>query len=154
MSKVIQYLNTLYSNPFIFGQVLHTFYSALSEKDNSVLLSYLMFPLTLYPNSQMYLTQKRNKNSCLRILAKEHSRIYGIQERIQEYRSITNTTLQYAIDIGTLKINECMSVEILSEWPSGSISPPNANKAAERLGEFMGAYDVPTIYRMIGVRKL
>ena len=154
MSKAIQYLGTLYNNPFIFGHVLHTFYKALSEKNNGVLLSYLILPLTLYPASHKYLIQRRHPNSCLRILAKEHNRIFGLQERIQEYREITNTTLQHVINIGTLKINEYMSVEILTEWPDSLISPPNAGKAAERLGEFMANFDVPTTYRMLGVKEL
>ena len=154
MSKAIQYLGTLYNNPFIFGHALHAFYKGLSEKNNGVLLSYLVLPLTLYPASQRYLIQRQNPNSCLRILAREHNRIFGLQERIQEYREITNTTLQYAINIGTLKMNEYMSVEILSEWPDSFISPPNAGKAAERLGGFMANFDVPTIYRMLGVKEL
>jgi hypothetical protein len=154
MSKAIQYLGTLYNNPFIFGHTLHSFYKALSKKDNGVLLSYLVMPLTLYPLSQKYLIQRRKPNSCLRILAKEHNRIFGLQERIQEYREITNTTLQYAINIGTLKINEYMSVEVLSEWPDCLTSPPNAGKASERLGEFMANFDVPTTYRMLGVKEL
>lgn len=150
MSKAIKYLGTLYNNPFIFGHVLYTFYKALSEKDNSVLLSYLVLPLTLYPASQNYLTQRRNPKSCLRILTKERSRIFGLQERIQEYHNMTNTTLQYATDIGALRINEHMSVEIISDWPTGFISPPNANRAAEKLGVFMSNFDVPTTYRMLG----
>jgi hypothetical protein len=154
MSKAIQHLGTLYNNPFIFGSVLHTFYNALPEKEKNILLSYLVLPLTLYPTSQKYLLQKQDPRSSLRILASDHARIYGLQERIQAYRNVTNMTLQYATDIGTIKMNDCMSVEILSKWPIGFISPPNANKASERLARLMGTLDVPTIYRMLGVKSL
>ena len=126
----------------------------MSEKDHDILMSYLVLPLTLYPASQKYLIQKRDPRSRLQILAKKHERIFGLQERIQEYRQITNATLQHAANIGIMKINENLSVEILSDWPDGFIAPPNATKAAKRLGEFMSPIDVPSAYRMLGVKKL
>ena len=126
----------------------------MAEIDNNLLLSYLVFPLSLYPESQKYLIQRKNPKSCLRILAKEHERLFGLQDRIQEYRNITNITLQHSIDLGILSVNSKQSVEILADWPEGFVSPPNASKAAQRLGEFMSKYDVPTLYRMLGVTKL
>ena len=89
MSKAVQHLGILYNNPFIFGPILHSFYKSLSDKDYDILMSYLVLPLTLYPASQKYLTQRRDPRSRLRILAKEHERIFGLQERIHEYRQIT-----------------------------------------------------------------
>ncbi|MCK4629119.1 MAG: hypothetical protein KAT56_08950 [Sedimentisphaerales bacterium] len=154
MSKAVQYLGILYNNPFVLGHVLYSFYNALSDKDRSVLLSYLVFPLSLYPSSQKYLIQRRNSQSCLRILAKEHDRLFGLEDRIQEYKHITDVTLQYGIDIGVISINPELKVEILKKWPDEFISPPNASEAAQRLGEFMSKYDVPTSYRMLGVKAL
>lgn len=154
MSNAVRYLGTLYSNPFIFGPVFHSFYKSLSKKDNSVLLSYLVLPLVLYPASQKYLTKRKNPHSCLRILAKTHEHVFGLQERIREYCQITNTTIQHAINLGVLDISRNLSIEILSDWPNGAISPPNSITAAERLGQFMSFIDVPTAYRMLGVKRL
>ena len=154
MSKSIKHLGILYNNPFVLGHVLYSFYKELGDKDRSILLSYLVFPLSLYPASQKYLTQKSNPKSCLRILAKEHTRLFGLEDRIREYRNITNVTLQHGIDLGVVDIKSQHTVEILSNWPKGFVSPPNASKAAQRLGEFMSKHDVPTSYRMLGVKSL
>jgi len=154
MSKSIKHLGILYNNPFVLGHVLYSFYEALSDKNYSVLLSYLVFPLSLYPSSQEYLIQRKHPKSCLRILAKEHGRLFGLEDRIQEYKYITNVTLQYGIDIGVIRINPGLKVEMLKKWPDGFVSPPNASKAAQRLGEFISKHDVPTSYRMLGVKAL
>ncbi len=154
MSKSIKHLGTLYYNPFVLGHVLYSFYKTLSGHDHSVLLSYLVFPVSLYPSSQQYLIQRKHPKSCLRILAKEHDRLFGLEHRVQEYRAVTNVTLQYGIDIGAMSVNSTLTVDICAEWPEGLVSPPNASKAAQRLGEFMSTHDVPTSYRMLGVKAL
>lgn len=155
MIKLIRHLKTLYNNPFIFGQLLHAFYNVRQNCcDKDFLLSYLILPMTLYPASQQYLTQRKHPESSLRILSKQSERLYGLKKRIEEYRELTNLTMQYAIDIGVLKINENLSVDVLSEWPAESIFLCNAVKAAIRLGEFTGKFDIPTTYRILGVKKL
>lgn len=154
MSKPIRHLGVLYNNPFILGHILYSFYKSMSCIDRNVLLAYLVFPLSLYPASQKYLIQKKDPRSCLRILAKEHERLFGLQDRIGQYMNITNITLQYCINIGVMSINSKQSVEILADWPEGYVFPPNASKAAERLCDFVSKYDVPTSYRMLGVKNI
>ena len=159
MSKSIKHLSTLYNNPFVLGHVLYSFYKTLGEccrdsMDKSILLSYLVFPLSLYPSSQQYLIQRRHRNSCLRILAKEHDRLFGLQERIHKYKTLTNITMQYACDLRVLSITQSQSVKVLTDWPAGFAAPPNASKAAGRLGEFVCEHDIPTSYRMLGVKAI
>lgn len=154
MNDIIQKYSILFNNPFVFGDVFFSFYKSLEEKENSILLAYLVLPLTLYPESQKYLTQKSNPSSCMRILVSEHARMYGLQERISEYRELTNITVQHLINLGVFSINEKMSVIIHSEWSSSYKFLNNANKAAQRLGKFMSPHDIPTSYRMLGVKKI
>ena len=159
MSKQIKHLQTLFNNPFVLGHVLYSFYKSLNVEhpqgiDKSVLLSYLVFPLSLYPASQEYLTQRRHPSSCLRIMAKEHNRLFGLHERIQEFRTMTNISMQHACDLEVLSVNPEQAVMVLSDWPDAFIALPHACKAAQRLGEFMSKQDIPSSYRMLGVRAL
>lgn len=154
MSNAIKCLNALYNNPFIFGPVFHSFYKELKNKDRSLLLSYIVLPLSLYPASQSYLIKRKSTKSCFRILLKEHSRIWGLQERIEEYKLITNITMQHALDISVFNISSNLSINVVSDWPTGFVAPPNASNAAQRLGEYISSYDVPTIYHYLGIKKI
>lgn len=153
MSKSIKHLGVLYNNPFVLGHVLYSFFAGLPHIDRGVLLSYIVFPLCLYPTSQAYL-KNSNKSSRLLLLASKHERLFGLQDRIQDYKSLTNLTLQYGVDLGVIKISKDMGIELLRDWPGPVVAPPNASKAAEKLGRLVEAYDVPTTYRMLGVKTL
>lgn len=155
MNEAIKNIGTLYNNPFVFGKIIHTFYSSYEKREKDILLSSLILPLSLYPASQEYLTQRKNPNSSLRILAKKNERIFGLQERVVDYRNITNITLQYAIDIGTLNVDVDMSIKIIKDWPTSfNFSPKKAITAAERLGEYMSKYDVTMNYQLLGVKEI
>ena len=83
MSKSIKPLGVLSPNPFILGHVLYSFYKDLPPMDKGVLLSYLVFPLSLYPSSQQFLKNSTSRSS-MRTLASVHDRLFGLEERIQE----------------------------------------------------------------------
>ena len=84
----------------------------------------------------------------------KRERLYGLDQRIAEYLRLTNATVQYATDMDILQITEDLSVNIITDWPTEPICPPEALKAASRLGKLFSPFDIPTIYRMIGVKRL
>ncbi|WOF16292.1 hypothetical protein F1737_05975 [Methanoplanus sp. FWC-SCC4] len=155
MNELLKNIYYLYNNPFVFGKVIHTFFKSLDKKENGQLLSYLVLPLVLYPSSQQYLTQRKDSRSSLRILAKDNKRIYGLQDRISEFKQVTDITLQYGIDIGTLKIGDDLSIKVLRDWPESlNFSSKEVLTATKRLGEFMSKNDIVTNYQILGVRDL
>jgi len=155
MSNAIQSFGVLHNNPFIFGPIFLSFFESLGEKSKSILLSYLVLPLVLYPESHSFLVEA-NSRSSMRTMVKieKRSRIYGIEERIVEYRELTNTSLQYAVDIGVLNVDEKLSVCVISNWPTTPICSPEQLKAARNLGRLFKPLDIPTIYRNLGVKRL
>ena len=154
MSNAIQSFWALHNNPFVFAPLFSPFYKSLEEKPKSVLLSYLVLPFVLYPESRTYLAEKVRSTSSLRTLMGERGRIYGHAERIAEYRGLTNTSLQHAMDMGVLQVGEKLSVDVVSEWTNDPICSSDQLKAASNLGHLFASFDVPTVYRMIGVKKL
>ncbi len=153
MSTPVQALWVLHNNPFALGYLLPVFYGALEEKSKSLLLSYLVFPLALYPESQKFL-RNANVRSSVRTLLKDKSRIFGLEERIAGYRRLTNLSIQHKIDNGLIRIGDDMAV--LTDL--GAVSCPEhlagAKKAAGRLGVLFRPFDVPSIYRFLGLRRL
>lgn len=84
----------------------------------------------------------------------KRARIYGLDERITEYWGLTNKSFQHAVDIGVLEIDETLSVNVVSDWPPDPVFVPGPITAASRLGLLLNPFDVPTVYRMLGVKKL
>nr|QNO44327.1 hypothetical protein JKAPHALJ_00014 [Methanosarcinales archaeon ANME-2c ERB4]QNO46490.1 hypothetical protein PAACNKLE_00026 [Methanosarcinales archaeon ANME-2c ERB4] len=84
----------------------------------------------------------------------EKERIYGLDERIAEYRGLTNTSLQHAVDMGVLQVGDNLSVNVVSDWTNDPMCSSDQLKAASKLGLLLEPFDVPTVYRMIGVKKL
>lgn len=156
MSNAIQSLGALHNNPFIFAPLFSPFYKSLGEKPKSVLLSYLVLPFVLYPESRTFLVRATKRSSLRTLMGKrgERERIYGLDERIAEYRWLTNTSFQHTVDMGVLQIRETLSVDVVSDWSTDPMCSPEQLKAAHRLGLLFAPFDVPTIYRTIGVKKL
>lgn len=153
MSNAIQSLVVLHNNPFIFAPLFSPFYKSLGEKPKSVLLSYLVLPFVLYPKSRTFLVKAKSTSS-LRTLMGKREHIYGLDKRIAEYRDLTNTSFQYAVDMGVLQLGEKLSVDVFSDWTTNPMCSPDQIKAASNLGILFAPFDIPTIYRTIGVKKL
>ncbi len=67
---------------------------------------------------------------------------------------MSNKSLQYAVDVGALLIDSDLGIASGEPWPDTIIIEPGAIKAAKRLGVLFSPYDVPTIYRMLGIQKI
>lgn len=151
MSKPVEYIDSLYNNPFLFTPVFSDFYASLDWKPNNLLLGYLVLPLVLYPSSQLFLT-RANKNSSIRTMLNDKARIYGLSQRVEEFKSVTNESIQYALDCGDLNLGEEVTLE-----PGETSMPPmlrQLSKPAIKLAMLFNPYDVPTVYRMLGVKKI
>ena len=91
----------------------------------------------------------------MRTMLKERARIHGLSERVTRYRDMTNMTIQYLLDAQALSIHERLSVSAASDKQAlDATSPENVVKAANRLGTIFQPFDIPTLYRMLGVMYL
>lgn len=153
MSNAVNSFSVLHNNPFLFGPMFPAFASELGEKKNAILLAYLVLPFCLHSKSRTFL-ERANVKSSIRTLLSDRERFYGLEERIQDLTDMSNKSLQYAIDIGALIIDSELSISVGEPWPDTIIVEPGAIKAAKRLGVLFSPYDVPTIYRMLGIQKI
>jgi hypothetical protein len=153
MSTAIESYAALHYSPFIMEPLLEAFYKHAVTQPKNILLAYLVLPLTLYNPSRQFLKNARHASS-LRTFCDARSRLYGLPERVGEYRSLTHTSLQVGFDAGRLRIADDLSVVCTAKQVDVSASPMHAIKAAEKLATLFQPYDIPAIYRFLGVKRL
>lgn len=153
MSDPIHHLKVLHNNPFIFSSILLAFFNSLGNKERGLLLGYLVLPLALSMPSRVFL-KRANSRSTIRSMMSDRSRIFGLEKRIKQYRWLTQTTFQYLLDSGFIAVHDQLNVSVCKEQLLGGPAPEGTIKAARRLGMLFQPYDVPTIYRMLGVMCL
>ena len=153
MSNAIQNFEIIYNNPFILTPLFHSFYKEISGKPKNVLLSYLLLPLVLPEKSKKFLIRANSRSSIL-TLVKDRQRIFGIAERIYEYRELTNACLQNAFDIRSMTLSEDQSISVKNDYSFVELSPHGTLKAASKLGRLFSPFEIAAIFRMLGVKQL
>jgi hypothetical protein len=153
MRTAVDSFHTLHYSPYVLSPIFEGFFSTAARQQNSFLLSYVVLPLTLYPPSRAFL-KNANKNSSIVTFWREPRRFYGIAERVEQFRELTNLCIQCCIDCGAIAIDDDLSVMSLGRTLDASAAPANAVRAAEKLGELLKPLDVPAIYRLLGMKRI
>src|SRR5262249_55502048 len=122
-------------------------------KEHSLLLSYLVLPIALDGENRKALGRSKS-TSCLRTFASKQGRLRALPERLEECREVTNATLRYLLSLKAVKAHgDMVVVEPRTELPDKT-PPPGLVWAASVLGRFLGEYQVPAVYRMLGIMAL
>lgn len=153
MSDAIKHLRVIHNNPFILAPLFPAFFGELPGTPKSILLSYLVLPLALYPASKNFLIKARATSS-VRTLCQDRERLYALAARINEYKELTNTCIQYALDVKSISLGKNLAIELNTYKLDEDICPVDSIKAAKGLGKLCAPLEVPAVYRMLGVKKL
>lgn len=114
MSKLIENISTLQSNVFILTPILISFYKNLQPKDKNILLAYFVFPLVLNADFLETITTVSRASRLSRITNNKEI-MAGFEERFEYFKGITNHCLQYALECGYIRINDDLSVSVLTD---------------------------------------
>ena len=102
MSKYVDSVYKFNNNIFVLAPIFVAFYQNLKPNPKNLLLSYLVLPLVLYKTSQEKIKNTNNRSSIFSFLDSKDKRkranVYGLPERVQEYKEITNQCILYAIE--------------------------------------------------------
>lgn len=153
MRTALESYATLHYSPFVLAPLFEAFYKTLTPQARNILLGYLVLPLSLYPNCRAFLKNARSTSS-LTTFCREPQRLYGLPERIREYQEVTHTCLQLAVDAGAVRIEDDLSVIFLRSKLDVSVCPVDAIRAAGKLGMLLQPFDIPAVYRLLGVKRL
>ena len=148
MSSIIDALYELKYNPFEYGPYLASFYTALEESENNLLLAQLVIPLCSHPIYSHKLLNS-NKRSSIWTVFDDRAKLYDLQERIEGFQTLTEQCIQYCLVNDWLFVNEQrLSLTKCDEAVSGFIT----KKSAERLGRLFSGHSVVEIYAFLGVK--
>jgi hypothetical protein len=169
LSKIVENLNILYNNPFILTPIIVKFYENYEGKQSrDMLLSYLILPLVLYEDSKCVLLNK-NKRRDLRTFInyrmkedekknkkeiKKNNKLFGLPDRVDEYKDMTNLCLQYAFDSGSLQLQSDLSIKFLEYKYKADNSLIEYLKVAENLALLLKKEKITHIYMRLGIKKI
>lgn len=156
-----RYIDTVYkirNNPFIFTPLIVAFYEKLEQKPKNILLAYLVLPLVLNERSKKTLLTVSTASSIHSFTdSKDKSKrenIFGLPERIKNYKDITNKCIQHAIDNQWIQVNGDLSIEFLKKIDNKVENLNQSFKASSNLHKIFKDLDILAIYRLLGVKEL
>ena len=153
MSKFVDSVFIIHNNPFILSSIIIEFFKNTIPKSNNILLAYLVLPLVLNEDSRKNL-QKVMVTSSIHTFSKKRDNFYGLPERVNVYKEMTNKIIQYAIDNNLIKINEDLSVHVICNSVITVKNLEDYIKASFNLHKIFKDLDVVTIYRLLGIKSL
>ncbi len=153
MSNALDYISTLYFTPYKTGPLLAYFYKQLDPSSKNILLSYLVLPLILTPDSRIKLKHS-NIRSNLVTFSSEKQVLFGLQDKVIEFKERTNKCLLLLIENKTIILNEDLSVNFNDHQLESSATPKDYIRASKNLGILLNKYNVVDCYRMLGLQKL
>lgn len=148
MTSLVDAIYHVKYNPFKFSEYIASFYSELTNVDQDLLLSQLIIPLCSHREFSRKLSNANSRSSIWSTF-KDRSMLYDLQERLDNFNSLTELSLQYCLVNDWLKLEvETLSVSS-SEVPE---APYNRQKPAANLGKLFSNFNVIEIYTFLGVK--
>lgn len=148
MASIVDALYHIKYNPFKFGSYIASFYSAVEDVENNILLAPLVIPLCSHPELSGKLFRS-NKNSSIWTIFSERETLYDLQERINSFQELTDQSIQYCL------VNDWLTVDssTLTLYSSAEEDNlPELQKSAVKLGRLLSRHSIVEIYAFLGVR--
>ena len=105
MSSIVDALYEIKYNPFEYGVYLASFYSAVFESENNLLLAPLVIPLCSHPLFSQKLFNS-NVRSTIWSVFDDRTKLYDLQERIDGFQALTEHCIQYCLVNDWLTVDE------------------------------------------------
>lgn len=148
MSSIVDALYELKYNPFEYGGYLASFYTAVGELENNLLLASLVIPLCSHPIFGQKLFNS-NIRSTVWSVFDDRTKLYDLQERIDGFQTLTEQCIQYCLVNDWLVVNQ-QSLSLRECDESESVF--TNQKSAEKLGRLFSGHSVVEIYAFLGVK--
>lgn len=151
MSNIISDVVKIKFNSFTLAPAMLSYYENCQVRQDNVLLLYLLFPVVLNSNwiEGSPIVQKRSR---LESWVKDNKiHVEGLPERITTFQRLSETTLQYCIDMEYVAVDEKNNVVVKNN--------PFKNKgkfseSAVRLTKLIGNYSPAKVYATLGIKEL
>ena len=151
MSNIISDIVKIKYNSFKLAPIVLSYYENCLVKENNILLLYLLFPIVLNRN-WIKGSPKVQKRSRLETWVRENKiHLEGLPERICTFQRLSETTLQYCIDMEYAKIDEKNNVIVKSNPFKGK---EGCVASAICLTKLIGNSTPAKVYATLGIKNL
>ena len=128
-----------------------SYYENCQVKNNNILLLYLLFPIVL--NRDWIMGAPRvQKRSRLETWVRDNKiHVEGLPERITTFQRLSETTLQYCVDMDYVKIDDNNNVVVKNNPYNGK---ERFVASAIRLTKLFGNATPAKVYATLGIKEL
>lgn len=151
MIGIIDSLYVLKYNPFNFSGHIVSFYSNLGHVENNLILAPLIIPLcshSMFKTKLQGAVFGENRRSTMWSIFDDKSKLYDLQERLDEFKIITAQSIQHCL------INEWLELDTdnLTLYSQDNNSKTlETHKSAINLARLFSNHSVTEIYDLLGV---
>lgn len=152
MSSIVDALYELKYNPFEFAAHLASFYTAIDESENNLLLAVLVIPLCSHSIFRKKISGAvfgDKKQSSIWSIFDDRTKLYDLQERVDAFQTLTEQCIQYCLINDWLSVNkQSLSLHACES----SDSDFTHQKTSGKLGRLFSGHSVVEIYAFLGVK--
>lgn len=152
MSSIVDALYQLKYNPFKYGEYIASFYSSIQNIENNFLLAPLIIPLCSHPIFGTKLSGAvfgEKRKSSIWTIFDDRTKLYDLQERIDEFQSLTEQCIQFCLANDWLAVDdESLSLQFIAN----SESILTLQKSAANFGKLVSGHSVIELYAFLGVK--
>lgn len=146
MSGIVDALYEIKYSPFEYNEYIASFYLEAIDVENNILLAPLVIPLCSHP---IFGTKLFNSNvkSSIWTLFSDRTKLFDLQERIDEFKDLTNKSIQSCLSNDWISIDK----DKLS-LKADDNSTFTRQKSAQKLGRLIKGQSVVEVYAFLGVK--
>lgn len=147
---MIDAIHTYYYNPFKYGSHIVSFYDALEDVEQNILLLPLIIPICSHPELSKKLNRLiENGNNISTFFTKfdKPKEFYDLQERIDTLKKLSTQSFSYCMVNNWVLVEES-SLNIIA---NKSYDKARINKQAKNLGKLFSGLSTTEIYKGLRV---
>ena len=151
MSNIISEVVTIKYNSFNLAPAMLSYYENSQVKQDNILLLYLLFPVVLNQDWIMGSPRVQQRSRLETWVRDNKIHVEGLPERISTFQHLSETTLQYCVDMDYVTVDEKNNVVVKNN--------PFKHKdllttSAERLTRLIGKSSPAKVYATLGIKEL
>ncbi|MFZ6757787.1 three component ABC system middle component [Undibacterium sp. Ji50W] len=150
MTSLVDALYVTKYNPFKYGEFVASFYSELTNVENNLLLAPLIVPLCSHHVFSGKLSNAKfgvKSKSTVWTIFSDRELLYDLQERLDDFKILTDQSLQYCLANDWLEI-EIKMLNVIRLNPEEATFVKQ--KSAANLGTLFSNLSVIDIYALLG----
>lgn len=137
-------------NPFTLAPAMLTYYENCQVEHDNILLMYLLLPVVLNSDWIQKLPKVQSRSRLESWVKTGRLHIEGLSERMITFQHLTETTLQYCIDMEYVRVDENNNITVVrNPYKKGCFMD-----AATRLTRLLGKSSPAKIYATLGIKEL